>query len=200
MQFAVITGPTATIATPRIRQANTLRDGIELRLDLFTEVTFEEVEIMRKAATKKVLFTLRKKILSVLSDVLILEPDYVDLEYDTDYNFLKTVRSKIITSYHDFVKTPDDLEGLLKKIQNPYAYAYKICTTATNVKDSLRMLEFIKRISKTGVKIIGICMGEEGIVTRQEGIKAGNYLNYTILHEDDSCAPGLKLVKNQTLG
>lgn len=193
MQFAVITGPSEAIAIPRIRLANTLKDGVELRLDLFNEVTLEIVKKLRSASTNKVIFTLRRKSFSqeFMTELLTLEPDYVDFEHGTDLDFLNTVKCKIISSYHNFDRTPKDLESIFKKMQNPHAYAYKICTSAQSISDAYRMLTLIQTLHKKGIRIIGLCMGDEGRITREDGIKAGNYLNYTVLHKQDICARGL---------
>ena len=66
--------------------------------------------------------------------------------------------------------------------------------TANSLSDSYKMLRFIQKTTKEGLKIIGLCMGDYGRLTRTEGLKAGNYLNYTILHTRDKIAPGLILV------
>ena len=207
MQIAIITGPTYEIASKRILMANTQKDGVELRLDLFQEINLSDLKQLKNSITGKVIFTLRhrrngggflggeEKRLKVAKDLLSLEPDYFDFECDTNLSFLdETPLSKIIFSYHDFLSTPKHLDLILKKMLHPIPYAYKICTTATSLSDSYKMLRFIQKTTKSGLKIIGLCMGEYGRLTRIEGLKAGNYLNYTILHTRDKVAPGLMLV------
>ncbi len=207
MQIAIITGPTYEIASKRILQANVERDGVELRLDLFQEIDIPSIKKLRMSVTGKVIFTLRhrrngggflgseEKRLQLACDLLALNPDYFDFECDTDPSFLNAVTtSNIILSYHDFLSTPKDLNTILKKMIHPAPYAYKICTTANSLSDSYKMLRFIQKTNKSGVKIIGICMGDYGRLTRTDGVKAGNYLNYTILHIGDKIAQGLMLV------
>lgn len=211
MQFAVITGPTKEIALPRISLANTLTDGIELRLDLFKRVDLEEVAIMKGASKRKTIFTLRStkaggsyqgpenSRLDLIEKLLVYRPEYIDLESQTPKSFIEKVAqefpdSKIILSYHNFEFTPQNLETLLEAMISPCAYAYKICTTANSLSDSYRMLRFIQKTTEKKKRIIGICMGEEGKITREEGIRSGNYLNYKILHNRDRCANGLQFV------
>ena len=100
MQIAIITGPTYQIASGRIAQANSLRDGVELRLDLFQEIDLPSIEHLRNSITGKVIFTLRsrrngggfigseEKRLQLAKNLLTLKPDYFDFEHDTDPLFL----------------------------------------------------------------------------------------------------------------
>ncbi len=209
MQLAVITGPTYETALTRILLANKLRDGIELRLDLFHEFNLEKIEKLLNASTGKTIFTLRRRSSGggfsgseerrflLLSQLFSLEPDYIDLEFDTNQDFVHEIslqypNSKIISSYHNFEKTPKDLDLVLQRMISPHAYAYKICTTATTMADSYKILRFVQKQTNKGLKIIGLALGEYGRITRKEGIQSGNYLNYTVLHNSDSCAPGLR--------
>jgi len=118
-------------------------------------------------------------------------PDYIDIESDLSASL---PNCNIISSYHHFERTPRDLEEIVKKMNrnNPTAYAYKVCTTANSVSDSYKMLRLIQKLTSEGIKFIGLCMGEKGSITREEGIKSGNYLNYFVLSNRDQCAPGLK--------
>jgi len=208
MQIAVITGPTPEIALPRIRLANNLTDGIELRLDLFEKVNLDEISTMKTTSEGKVIFTLRtirqggryketeNQRFQLIEQLFALEPDYIDLEYDTSPVFIERIQfkypnSKIILSYHNFERTPRDLDSFLINLQSKFAYAYKICTTANYLSDAYRMLRFIQKATENNIKIIGLCMGEHGHITREEGLKSGNYLNYKILHKQDNCARGL---------
>ncbi|MBS0584913.1 MAG: type I 3-dehydroquinate dehydratase [Verrucomicrobia bacterium] len=209
MQIAVITGPTYEVALTRILLANKLRDGVELRLDLFREFDIEKIEKLLKASQGKTIFTLRKRTsgggfigseerrLDLLSKLFALQPDYIDLEFDTNTEFLASCtleypETKIITSYHNFEKTPKDLDLVLQRMLTPYSYAYKICTTANASSDSYKILRFVQKQVGKGFRMIGLALGEYGRITRKEGIKSGNYLNYTVLHNHDSCAPGIQ--------
>lgn len=211
MQFAVITGPTFDIAKRRVKLADLKKDGFELRLDLFKDrLTLDELKSLLNISSKKVIFTLRKRTQGggyignengrqeILLKLLECNPTYVDMESDTDPEFLDEISEKhpqcrIISSIHNFSLTPRDLEKTFQGMQSKYAYAYKICTTANSFADAYKMLRFIQKKAALGIKIIGICMGEYGKITRREGLKAGNYLNYSILHNRDNCAPGLHL-------
>jgi 3-dehydroquinate dehydratase/shikimate dehydrogenase len=207
MEFIVIAGPTFATAFPRIKRALKLKDGIELRIDLFTELSDEQLlEIVTtcKMANKKIIFTLRsqksgggykKSIPSLEEEILKLStfnPDYMDVEWDLSKNLFTCLKDKkIIASHHDFEKTQNNLETLFEKMFEKKTYGYKICTTAIDTSDAYRMLYFIHKQKQAGVNFIGLCMGEAGKITREEGLKAGNYLNYKIMHLEDKVASGL---------
>lgn len=93
-----------------------------------------------------------------------------------------------IHSYHDFKKTPSDLDGVLGELQRQPAGIYKIATTAHSILDSLRMLLFLREAVKSGVKLSAHCMGEAGVVSRILGPVYGSALTYCCLH--DPVAPG----------
>jgi len=206
VEIAIITGPTYEIASRRIEQANLAKDGVELRLDLFQEINIPIIKELREKIRGKTIFTLRsrrngggfagsedKRIL-LLNELLSLNPEYFDFEFDTDLSTLQiSEQTKIILSYHNFISTPKHLEIVLKKMFHPSAYAYKLCTTANSLSDSYMMLRFIQKMHKEGVNIIGLCMGDYGKITRTDGIKSGNYLNYSILNIRDKVAPGLTI-------
>ena len=209
MQFAVITGPTTDTASKRIELANKSCDGIELRLDLFKEqLNLDKLTSLKTQSRNKTILTLRKRNQgggylgpedrrqSLLLDYLACNSEYVDIEWDTDSEFFLLIKRlypncKIISSFHDFISTPRDLEKIFTQMKSNDPYAYKICTTANSFADAYKMLRFIQKKVAEGTRIIGLCMGEYGSITRREGLKAGNYLNYTILHNRDSCAKGL---------
>ena len=211
MQFAVITGPTFDVAKRRIKLASQKKDGIELRLDLFKDkIDAENVKSLLDINAQRTILTLRKRShgggylgredirQETILKLLETSPSYVDIESDTHQSFLERVNQtfpsiKIISSTHNYAVTPRDLEKTFNNMRNDYAYAYKICTTANSFADAYKMLRFIHKKTAEGLRIIGICMGEYGKITRREGIKAGNYLNYSILHNRDNCAPGLHL-------
>jgi 3-dehydroquinate dehydratase type I len=211
MQIAIVTGPTHQIAALRVVQANAQKDGVEFRLDLFQNLDIRALQELRSIVAGKVIFTLRsrkngggflgsdERRLQLTKELLELKPDYFDIEHDTPEDFLNEILNyqndvKIILSYHNYTATPKHLELILSKMVKDKVYAYKICTTANSFSDSYRMLRFIQKTKQSGTNVIGLCMGEYGRITRVDGIKAGNYLNYTILSNRDKVAPGLSKV------
>ncbi|MCH9621345.1 MAG: 3-dehydroquinate dehydratase [Chlamydiia bacterium] len=207
MDFIVITGPTFSAAIRKIKRTLKIDAGIELRLDLFHEInTIEIKEILKvlRDAGKKVIFTLRSiqngggykrsmpSLEKEIKDLATLDPDYMDIEWNLSSSLFDALDStNIIASHHDFIRTPPSIERLLEKMMQKKAYAYKVCTTAQALSDSYRMINFIHKQKNLGLNIIGLCMGEKGKITRQDGLKVGNYLNYKIIHVSDKVAPGI---------
>jgi 3-dehydroquinate dehydratase/shikimate dehydrogenase len=209
MQIAVITGPTMEIAKGRTLLANNKKDGVEFRFDLFRQFDLDSAKELVAACNGKTIFTLRSRQnggnftggesrrLQYIESLIALEPDYFDIECNTDETFTRELaqkfpQTKIICSYHNFERTPKDLDAIYEKMANDYSFAYKICTTANSLTDAFLMLRFIQKMRKANVPFIGICMGDQGKITRRDGLHAGNHLNYTILNQRDACSPGLQ--------
>ncbi|MES2122658.1 MAG: type I 3-dehydroquinate dehydratase [Chlamydiota bacterium] len=178
-------------------------DGIELRLDQFAAIDFAAIGAFIKDSPVPVMLTLRKKEqggafqgteeerLDLISTLCTLHPHYLDLEWDVPTEFRRRIfdtfsRIQILSSYHNFEETPPDLEALYKKVKSPYAHLTKIATTARSTSDALRMLSFVR--SKE--KIVGICMGEAGELTRVLAPVAGNHLTYAKLEGGLGTASG----------
>ncbi|MCH9627241.1 MAG: Shikimate dehydrogenase (NADP(+)) [Chlamydiales bacterium] len=156
-----------------IEQANQKADLIELRLDLFEP---KDLRRLRLACQKPVIFKLNHFDVQLLS----YQPDYIDLPFDHEVA-LPVPR---ISSFHDFHSTPD-LHATLTLMQQFPADYYKIATTAQSTLDALRMLQFVRE-----KKIIGLCMGEMGEITRILAPVFGVPWTYAPLEEEELNAPG----------
>jgi 3-dehydroquinate dehydratase/shikimate dehydrogenase len=108
---------------------------------------------------------------------------YVDIDWKSKI----LPDGKIIVSYHNYDETPD-LESVLQMLKeaHPQAHFYKIATRARSTLDSLRMLKFLQNHPK----VIGLCMGDLGMVTRICAPLFQVPLTYAPLHEEDKNAPG----------
>lgn len=120
------------------------------------------------------------------------KPEYIDIDSSVPAETLKALQQqfpeqKIILSYHDFEKTPEDLGALYETLKTKAATLYKIATFANNSVDTVRMLEFVYRSDK---KVIGIPMGPFGSSGRVLGPIVGNPITYAPVTEEDATAPG----------
>ncbi len=122
--------------------------------------------------------------------------DFFDVDMGTSQKKINSIKknnpgSKIIISFHDFKKTPPPagLQKKLIKIKKMKADIIKIATTAKSLKDSLAMLKFLEENSKNN-KLIALCMGKHGKITRAAGHLFGNYLMYAPLKEEKKTALG----------
>lgn len=108
---------------------------------------------------------------------------YIDIDWKT-----KILPSgKVIVSYHNYDETPD-LEAVLQTLKeaHPQAHFYKIATMARSTLDSLRILKFLQGHPQ----VIGLCMGDLGMVTRICAPLFQVPLMYAPLQEENKNAPG----------
>lgn len=138
-------------------------DGFELRLDLLPPLSPNEVASW---TSLPLILTWKGGPTAPLFALLTLKPAYVDLPHNTPLSLFEAITSlspktHIITSYHNFESTPEDLETLHNSLKNPFAHHIKIACHARSTLDSLRMLHLVK---KTGC--IGLTMGPLGALTR----------------------------------
>ncbi|MBP7074645.1 MAG: type I 3-dehydroquinate dehydratase [Rhabdochlamydiaceae bacterium] len=101
---------------------------------------------------------------------------------DIDWKAPARSDSNLIVSYHNFDETPDLNEVLSQmKARHPKAQFYKIAAFANSTLDTLRMVHF----QRSHKNVIGISMGEKGILTR-----ILSPFTYAPLSEEDKNAPG----------
>ena len=94
----------------------------------------------------------------------------------------------IIISHHDFHATKD-LEGIYKRIE-PYKPDFiKIVPTAKLLTDNVTMMRFIERMNEHS-NIIGICMGDAGIISRVLGLRAGSAFTFAAATPGEETGPG----------
>jgi 3-dehydroquinate dehydratase type I len=96
----------------------------------------------------------------------------VDIELATDnlgslVEKIKRLGAKTIVSYHDFHSTPDlpEFDRVLNQQMSLGADICKIVSTATEIQDNLRILEFVSNSTKK-VKIVSFAMGKLGVISR----------------------------------
>jgi len=97
-------------------------------------------------------------------------------------------RSALIISFHDFRATKD-LDQTLEKLARFPADLYKIVGTATTLYDNVTMMKFLEQKSDR-YSLVGLCMGEQGIISRVLGVRAGNAFTFGALSPDERTAPG----------
>lgn len=121
--------------------------------------------------------------------------DYVDLEDDIAGQIPRFGKPKRIISFHDFHKTPDDLEAIHQRICKLDPDIIKVCTMANQPSDNLRMLRLVR-----GAKVptVGLCMGDIGMPTRILCGKYSSPLTYATFHEERALAPGQLSFKQMT--
>src|SRR4030081_3674807 len=66
---------------------------------------------------------------------------------------------------------------------------YKIVTTATTLSDNVTMMKFLQTQSDKHA-LIGLCMGEQGIISRVLSVRAGSVFTFGAVSADLKTAPG----------
>ena len=199
-----IIGPDVLSASKQIERVLAFADCLELRLDLFHSFDILSLHKLREKITLPFILTLRKKSegggfqgtesdrLDLLHQLMDLEPDCVDVEWDVPDEIIDTLkknrRAKFLISYHNFKETPP-LEDVWRKIYRKQGDVYKIATTSHSILDSLRMMEFVATINAK-VPLSGMCMQADGAATRVLSPLIRSPLVYACENNDLATAPG----------
>ncbi len=103
---------------------------------------------------------------------------------------LEKLRSKagLILSYHDFRATRK-LEETFEKIKAYPADFYKLVSTATSLHDNVLMMKFLEKASHDH-SVVGVCMGEQGIISRVLALRAGSVFTFAAATEGEETGPG----------
>jgi 3-dehydroquinate dehydratase/shikimate dehydrogenase len=119
----------------------------------------------------------------------------VDLELQSaeslkkaDLQHLRDTGVGLIISYHDFSATKD-LDGIYHRIE-PFAPDFvKIVPTAKALVDNVTLIRFLERMNDH-TNIIGICMGDAGIISRVLGVRAGSAFTFAAATPGEETGPG----------
>ena len=118
----------------------------------------------------------------------------VDVEVETaaqlkEMDFARLRRSaNLILSTHDFRSTKK-LEETLAKMTAYTADYLKIVSTANTLSDNVVMMKFLERHSHEH-SMIGLCMGEQGIISRVLSVRAGSQFTFGAVGPGEETAPG----------
>jgi 3-dehydroquinate dehydratase/shikimate dehydrogenase len=97
-------------------------------------------------------------------------------------------RAALILSFHDFRATKKLDETLEKMLAYPADF-YKIVSTATTLADNVTMIKFLAREGDRH-SLVGMCMGEQGIISRVLGVRAGSVFTFASATAGEETAPG----------
>lgn len=97
-------------------------------------------------------------------------------------------RAALILSFHDFRGTKK-LDETLEKMRAFPADFYKVVSTATTLLDNVSMIQFLGRESDSQ-SLVGVCMGEQGIISRVLGVRAGSVFTFAAIGPGEETAPG----------
>jgi 3-dehydroquinate dehydratase / shikimate dehydrogenase len=132
--------------------------------------------------------------LEVLSKAAAAGCQLVDVELQTVSKIkpqqLQKLRSQaaVVLSFHDFHATKKLDETLAKMEQYPADF-YKVVSTATTLYDNVLMMKFLEKQSDRH-SLVGLCMGEQGIISRVLGVRAGSAFTFAAVSPGEQTAPG----------
>ena len=199
-----IVGPSMSKAREQITSAVEIADVLEFRLDL---IETYELNTLLDASSLPVIVTNRSKLdggqfkgededrVQSLRDALKAGADYVDIEVSTPREILQPLLeesdpTQIILSYHDFSHTPEDFNPLYETMCEMPGEIIKIVTYARDLHDNLKMFELLKRAKQEKQKLIGLCMGNLGEISRILSPLFGGFLTFGSLATGQESAPG----------
>ncbi len=180
-------------------------DYVEVRFDFLKIEQIPDAIEMIKKDLNKIVCTLRPKTeggkfsgnekerIAILKLIAEYNPFLLDVEFNTLKRnsslrkYLKSTKTKLLVSWHDFKKTPSSAE--LKKKMNQmskFSSNVKIVSTAKSTDDSNRMLELYSKKGKNN--LISFAMGDLGRISRILCLYLGSPYTYVSLGKP--IAPG----------
>ena len=182
----------------KLKDALEKSDYAEIRFDfLKIDEIPKTLEIIKKDL-KKVVCTLRpkseggkfeggeKERIAVLKLIAEYNPFLLDIEFNTIKKnielakYLKSTKTKLLISWHDFKKNPKFSE-LTNKMNQMAKFSdnVKIVTTAKSTDDSTRVLRLYSKNPKTN--LIAFAMGDSGRISRILCLYLGSPYTYVSL-------------------
>ena len=189
----------------KLKEALKKSDYVEVRLDfLKKEQVPNTLEIIKKDLNK-IVCTLRPKTeggkfegsekerISIIKLISEYNPYLLDVEYNTLkknkelLKYLKSTKTKLLVSWHDFKKTPKttELQNKIKQMSK-FSSNVKIVSTAKSTDDSTRMLGLYNKRGKNN--LISFAMGDLGKISRILCLYLGSPYTYVSLGK--AVAPG----------
>jgi 3-dehydroquinate dehydratase/shikimate dehydrogenase len=141
----------------------------------FTGKVADEIEVLSKAAAAGF-------------HIVDIELESAEAMKKGEFQNLRDTGVALIISHHDFAATKD-LEGIYKRIIPFQPDFIKIVPTAKALTDNVTLMRFIERM-EDHTNIIGICMGDAGIISRVLGVRAGSAFTFAAATVGEETGPG----------
>jgi len=127
------------------------------------------------------------KRLETLRQAARLGARYIDVEHDALRSLGDVPPDRLIVSYHNFERTPEDLAVIHARLAKMGAAVVKVAVTANHILDTVPVLRLLKEAT---VPTIALSMGERGILTRILAPKFGGFLTYAADNGGREAGPG----------
>lgn len=178
-------------------------DIIELRIDQFNKINIEEIiNILKyiKAKDLKSISTIRSekeggKFIQNRYEIfkeIVKYTDIIDIEltsFDIREKVIELAKENgkyALISYHDFEKTPDNVQQIIDEANNLGADIIKFAFKANRFEDVAKILCITNQ--NKDKNIVAIAMGDYGKISRLAGFIFGSLITYSFLGE--AFAPG----------
>ena len=188
-----------------LKKALKKSEYVELRLDFLKPIEVPDALDLAKKNLKKCVCTLRpkneggvfsgteKERISILKLISEYKPFLIDVEFSTLTKnrdlakYIKSTKTPILVSWHDFKKTPKTVE-LTKKFKQMRKFSnyVKMVTTAKNSDDASKILSVYSKSAKSN--LIAFAMGDAGRISRILCLYLGSPYTYVSLGK--AIAPG----------
>ncbi len=208
MICAPITDTKARDFLGSLGEAEQVADCVEARLDFLDHDQLDEViaSLRARKLTKPLILTYRPREQGGRKDLSLDERRefwqsmdhglkdriaYADLELDLVESFeddSPILWDKVICSYHDFERTPADLDVVFDRVIRTPARVAKVATHVTRVDDCERILDLAKIAGNKAFVLLG--MGPAGIATRVLSPARGALLTFGALRRGAESADG----------
>ncbi|MGC2162308.1 MAG: shikimate dehydrogenase [Silvibacterium sp.] len=94
----------------------------------------------------------------------------------------------LIISHHNFEATKD-LDGIFERIRPFEPEFIKVVSTAKHLADNVTMMRFLER-TRDLASVVGIVMGDQGIISRVLGLRAGSAFTFAAATVGEETGPG----------
>ena len=181
-----------------MKEALKKSDYVEIRLDFLKTGEIPKTLESIKKDLKKVVCTLRPKVeggkfeggekerIAILKLIAEYDPFLLDIEFNTIKKnkelakYLRSTKTKLLISWHDFKKTPklSELKNMMNQMTK-FSHNVKIVTTAKSIDDSTRVLQLYNKNGKNN--LIAFAMGDNGRISRILCLYLGSPYTYVSL-------------------
>ena len=205
-----LSGPTLSNNLNQVKENRNFVDILELRLDLLSPEEQKKAADFPTLVDLPVILTCRRvadggkcSLTERSRRSLIIQTlergsfSYVDIEDDVKKNDVELAARekgvKIIRSYHDFEKVPEDIYSRIQSLSCRGDIA-KVAVTPHSIADVITLFRINRELSDTPKIVIG--MGDWGVCTRILYRKMGSILTFGSSVSTKAIAPGMISVRD----
>ena len=120
--------------------------------------------------------------------IVDLELESAEVLKPAQLDKLRETGTAIIVSHHHFERTAG-LDAVYDRIAPFKPDFFKIVPTAARLTDNVTLMQFIEKKSDEA-SMVGICMGDAGIISRVLGLRAGSAFTFAAAQLGEETGPG----------